>query len=77
MYSKLFSGEMDDDIALYKHTYKKNENGDWYWSCSELINVGNTTIPNISDACHIYSLLSVCSTFVIAGILSARQKNKK
>ena len=77
VYNSLFSGQMDDDLATYKHTYKKNENGDWYWSCSELINVGNETIPNTSDACYIYSLLSVCSALVIAGILTVRQKNKE
>ncbi len=77
MYQKLFSGEMDDELALYKHTYRKNRNGDWYWHSSKLMSVGAEQIPDTSDNSYLYPILAVCSLIIMVGAFTVQKRTKE
>ena len=64
--------------AQYRHTFKSNGDGGYYWYSTELIGVGgkpvDEVIPSTDDATSLYPILAVCSAFVMLGILIERKR---
>jgi len=41
-FKEFFLDKYEDSMKEYKHTFKKNENGEYYWYSTEPVNVGTT-----------------------------------
>jgi len=59
----------NDLLSEYKHTFRKDASGNWYWFCSEPISGNEPNNPNTAETDIIYPLFAIISAIFATGAL--------